>query len=162
MNKVNALLAAVALAATGSAASAANVCPANHVCASDPASVVRALQEAGYKAQLGTDNGGDPKIDSAAGGYDFTVYFYNCTDNKDCGSLRFATLFENDGTNTPELANAWNKAKRFAQMSAQDNGSLLLAYDVTTVGGLNQANFADAIDWWQVMLSEVRNFFSKQ
>lgn len=161
MNRISGAIAAIALAATGSAASAQSDCPARHVCASSPASVVRGLQDAGFKAQLGTDSQGDPKIDSSASGYSFTVYFYNCTNNTNCGSLRFATLFEDDGTNTPELANMWNKDKRFAQMSAQDNGALLLAYDVTTVGGLNQQNFADAVDWWQVMLSEVRNFFNQ-
>lgn len=160
MSRISGAIAAIALAATSGAASAANTCPVKHVCASDPASVVRGLQEAGFKAQLGTDKDGDPKIDSSASGYSFSVYFYNCTDNKDCGSLRFATLFEDDGKNTPELANDWNKRKRFVQMSAQDNGSLLVAYDITTVGGLNQQNFADAVDWWQVMLSEVRTYFN--
>lgn len=162
MTKLLGLAAGFALLAMPVAASAQSGCPANNVCASDPAGVVAALQAAGYKAQLGKDQVGDPKIDSSASGYNFSVYFYGCKDGKACASLRFATSFEDDGTNTPELANKWNKVKRFAQMSAQDNGSLLVAYDVTTTGGLSKANFADVVDWWQVMLSEVRKFFGEQ
>lgn len=67
--------------------------------------------------------------------------------------------FEDDGGNTPELANKWNKDKRFAQMSVWDDRSLALAYDVTTVGGLNRKNFADVVDWWAVMLGEAGKFF---
>ncbi len=152
----------LALAAVPATATAQAACPSGQVCASRPDTVVEALQSAGFKAQLDKDDLGDPKIDSAASGYNFTIYFYGCKDGKECNSLRFATVFEDDGTNTPELANRWNKVKRFAQMSAQDNGSLQVAYDVTTAGGVNQTNFADAVDWWQVMLSELRAFFGQQ
>jgi hypothetical protein len=155
-------LAGIAFLAFPCAANAQATCGAKMVCASDPQTVVSALQTAGYKAQLGTDGEGDPKIDSSASGYNFTVYFYNCKDHKACSSLRFLVSFENDGTNTPELANKWNKAKRFSQMSVEDDGSLDFAYDVTTTGGLNQTNFADVIDWWQTMLAEARKFFGEQ
>jgi len=153
---VFAVLAALALPA---AAAAQDACPARHVCASDPQTVVNALQAQGYKAKLGTDDLGDPAIESSASGYDYTVEFYGCKEGKACTSLRFVVRFEDDGTNTPELANGWNKTKRFAHMGALDNGQLLFAYDVTTVGGLNQDNFADVIDWWQFMLSEAREYF---
>ncbi|MDG2003065.1 MAG: YbjN domain-containing protein [Novosphingobium sp.] len=136
-------------------------CPENTICAADPGSIVAAMQAEGYQAKLGTAKDGDPMIDSGASGYDFTVQFYDCTEGKDCKSIQFLVIFKDDGTNTPELANRWNKAKRFVQMAARDNGSLWLSYDVTTVGGLNQANFADTIDWWAVMLSQARQFFSE-
>lgn len=50
--------------------------------------------------------------------------------------------------------------KRFAQMSVKDDKSMSLSYDVTTEGGINSANFADVIDWWQVMLGEASKFFA--
>lgn len=143
-------------------AQAQSRCGTGLVCASEPQSVVSALQKLGYKAALGqSETSGNPKIDSAASGYDFTIYFYDCAAPKGCGSLGFTVVFEDDGTNTAKLANAWNKDNRFSQMAVNDNGTLAFTYDVTTVGGLNQANFADVVDWWQVMLGKVRGFFGE-
>ena len=47
-------------------------------------------------------------------------------------------------------------------MAVNDNGTMAFTYDVTTVGGINRANFADVVDWWQVMLGKVRGFFTEQ
>ena len=47
-------------------------------------------------------------------------------------------------------------------MAVNENGSLAFSYDVTTVGGLTKANFADVVDWWQVMLGQVRTYFSER
>ena len=135
-------------------------CPSGTVCAADPAGVAAAMQAEGYRAKLGKAKDGDPMIESASG-YDFIVHFYQCSEGKDCKSLQFLIVFKDDGTNTPELANRWNKQKRFAQMAARDDGSMWLSYDVTTVGGLTRENFADVLDWWGVMLSQVRTFFSE-
>jgi len=70
--------------------------------------------------------------------------------------------FADDGTNTPELANKWNTKKRFLQMSVDDDKSLAVSMDVSTIGGLNIKNFADVIDWWSVMLGELNKFFKEQ
>ena len=135
-------------------------CGTDLICASDPQTVVQALQAEGYKAALSkSSKTGNPKIESAASGYSYTIFFYECEETRHCGSLQFQISFEDDGGNTPELANEWNKDKRFAQMSVWDDHSLALAYDVTTVGGLNRKNFADVIDWWAVMLGEAGKFF---
>ncbi|MEV4933882.1 YbjN domain-containing protein [Sphingobium sp. LMA1-1-1.1] len=137
-------------------------CGTGLICASDPQTVVQALQAAGYKALLSkSKQTGNPKIESAASGYDYSIFFYECEQTRHCGSLQFQVSFEDDGGNTPELANKWNKDKRFAQMSVWDDGSLAVAYDVTTVGGLNQKNFEDVIDWWTVMLGEASKFFKE-
>lgn len=140
----------------------ADPCGAKMVCASAPKSVVSALQDAGYKAVLGkSDTTGNPKIDSAANGYNYSIYFYECEEGKKCASLQFLVTFEDDGANTLDLANRWNNNKRFLQMSVNDDKSLALSYDVTTLGGLNQTNFADVIDWWAMMLGEASKFFKE-
>lgn len=137
-------------------------CGTAMVCASKPQSIVEALQSAGYKAVLSkSESTGNPKIESAASGYNYSIFFYECEEHARCGSLQFQINFEDDGGNTPELANKWNKDKRFAQMSVWDDKSLAVAYDVSTVGGLNQKNFADVIDWWAVMLGEASKFFKE-
>jgi hypothetical protein len=134
-------------------------CPTALICASDPATIVVALQEAGYKAKLEKDAMGDPMIASSASGYDFNVYFYGCKSAARCDSLQFQVSFEKDGANTPELANKWNSTKRFGQAAISEKGSFVLGYDISTVGGVNSKNFADIVDWWQVSLSNLRTLF---
>ena len=156
-----AVFAAGLFAASPAAAQDKNPCPAGLVCASDPATVKAAMEKAGLKVTQSTDDGGDPML-SANNGYDFDVYFYDCVDHKQCDALRFEVVFKQDGTNTVDLANKWNASKRFLQMSLIKDGKLRAAYDVATIGGINQANFADILDWWQSMSNELDKFFKEQ
>ena len=135
------------------------VCPAGAVCASRPETVVAALQAAGYKAQLGKDNQGDPSITSAASGYDFDILFYGCEEHLKCDSLQFRLTFGPYENHTPDLANRWNRDKRLLKAEARPDRRMAFNYDVSTVGGLNQANFGDTVGWWQTMLGEVDKFF---
>ena len=153
-------LAALAAATTGTAARGAE-CPATMICASSPAGIVSSLQAQGYKAVLGkSDSTGNPKISSSAAGYDYTLFFYGCEKGANCNSLSFSVTFSDDGANSSDLANEWNKDKRFTTMSYdRSDKSLSISYDVTTVGGLNQVNFADVVDWWQTMLGQAHTFF---
>jgi hypothetical protein len=136
-------------------------CARGLICASDPSTVVQALQDAGYKAKLTKDSTGDPMISSSASSYDFDVMFYGCKDAKQCDSLQLRISFEKDGANTPELANKWNSSKRFSQAYISDKGAFVADYDVTTAGGLTKANFADVIDWWSVTLGNLKTFFAE-
>ena len=43
----------------------------------------------------------------------------------------------------------------------KDDG-LSVSYDVSTLGGLTQENFADVVDWWAVMLGELNAYFKAQ
>ncbi len=148
------------LAATPTLATDTEPCSKGLICASDPATVVQALQEAGYKAKLDKDSGGDPMVSSSASGYDFDIMFYGCKANKQCDSLQMRVSFEKDGANTFELANKWNSDKRFSQAYISNKGSFVVDYDVTTAGGLTKANFADVIDWWSVTLGNLKTFFA--
>lgn len=136
-------------------------CKAGLVCASNPETVAAAIRDAGYKAQLAKDDVGDPKVTSAANGYNFGVYFYDCEKAKACAGLQFQVSFTDDGKNTLEMANDWNRKKRFAQMALQPDKSLRVSYDVTTKGGMTPANFADVVDWWAVMMGELGVYFKE-
>jgi hypothetical protein len=151
------------LLASASPALAAVACPSGSVCASRPGEVAGALGEIGYKANLRkSEIDGDPVIDSAASGYKYTIYFYGCENNLNCTSLQLRVSFAQDGGNSAALANEWNVKKRFSTMSFDPkDGALAISYDVTTVGGLSNANFADVIDWWQTMMGEANKFFKE-
>ncbi len=134
-------------------------CGIDMVCASNPDSVLAALEAAELEARLSTDTTGDPMIEVEAG-YHFDIAFYGCIEGKDCDSLRFQLLFRAGPENTPELANKWNGTKRFLQMSVRPDGKLTATYDVATIGGLNKRNFHDVLDWWDTMLDDLSAFFT--
>ncbi len=150
------------LFATPAAAEDAAPCGPNMVCASAPSTVVAAMDKAKYKPKLSKDGEGDPMIESGEAAYSFAVYFYGCKEHAKCDSLRFESTFEKAPENTAALANKWNMKKRFLQAYVRDDGIFAVAYDVATIGGLNQANFADVLDWWNSQLSELADFFKKE
>lgn len=138
-------------------------CGAGQVCASNPASVVAAMEKANLKPKLGKDASGDPLIESeGASAYHFDVHFYGCEKGRNCDSLRFEVIFEKDASATPALANRWNAAHRFIQAAVKDDGRFVMSYDVPTIGGMNPRNFADVLDWWSSMLGEAGDFFTKE
>jgi len=154
-------LAALCLSAPVSAEDA-KPCGAGLICASNPQTVMAALEKAGLKPKLSKDGEGDPMIESDESSYHFDVYFYGCAEHKNCDSLRFETLFEKAPENTPELADKWNSKKRFLQASVRNDQQFAVAYDLATIGGLNAANFGDVIDWWNSQLSELATFFKEE
>jgi hypothetical protein len=156
--------AAAALLVTTGAAQAQDRKPCGEglVCASDPATVMRAMEKAGLKPKQTVDKQGDPMIESDEAAYHFDVYFYGCEQNKNCDSLRFEVAFKKEAENSADLANRWNRSKRFLQASVPEDGRFLVAYDVATIGGLNERNFADVLDWWSSMLGELGEFFQKE
>jgi Putative bacterial sensory transduction regulator len=137
-------------------------CGPDLVCASDPDTVMHAMEKAGLKPTRSADNEGDPVISSEEAAYPFDVYFYGCEQHKHCDSLRFQVTFRKDADNTAALANKWNLGKRFLQASVPADGRFVVAYDVGTIGGVNQRNFADTLDWWQSMLGELGDFFAAE
>jgi Putative bacterial sensory transduction regulator len=160
---IAAACAVMSLSASSALASDKAVCIDGNVCASKPQTVVTALQDAGFRAKLGKDGDGDPMISSAAGGYNFDIYFYGCELHALCDSLQFGVGFDADPAYTVVLTNEWNKSKRFGYAAINDKGAFWMRYDVSTLGGgLPAKNFADVIDWYQDRLTELRKFFDEK
>ena len=134
----------------GTAAQAANVA------ATDPQSLVAALQGAGYKAALGKDNTGDPKITSATSGANFTINFYGCTKNVSCKTITFYAGWS--GTKaTVEMMNEWNKAKRFSRAYIDKDGDPVLELDVDLDdGGMSSALFIDNVEFWESVVGDFK------
>lgn len=125
-----------------------------------PPEVAAALKDAGYKAELKTNDKGEPFISSAANGSPFTVEFYGCKGVTDCGSFQFYGWFKKDPLYTIALANEWNASKRFLKIAIDKDGDLALWMDVAAVGKMTQAAFADWVDWYSVMDSELDKFLT--
>lgn len=127
---------------------------AQAVVAKDPLSVARALQNAGYKAEMGKDNGGDPLINSGHSGKGFVILFFGCEKNANCTSIQFYTGFRNIGADLAKV-NRWNDDRRFGRASIDAEGDPVVRMDVDLdFGGMSAALFKDHIDIWAVVMDK--------
>lgn len=121
---------------------------AQMVAATDPASVVRALQDLGYRAVLGTDGRGDPKIDTAIEGVDYTVSFYGCRENAACTVINLSAGFDlPDGIDLAPL-NEWNRTKIIGRAYVDAERDPYLDHPVVLADGVPQQAFAETMRRW--------------
>jgi hypothetical protein len=139
----------IAFAATILSAQAASA-QSDLVDATNPTRLADVIRGLGYRAQLQTDSGGDPMIESSVSGTSFSLFFYGCTANADCKSVDFATSYDATDSTTLDAINEWNAGELFgkAYLDTEDNSLRLVAH-VNMVGGISQANFEDTFAWWE-------------
>jgi hypothetical protein len=127
------------------------------VSANDPQTLIKALQDKGYKAEL-TTVAGEPAINSGAGGVRFSIFFENCTDGKACTTVTFYTGFT-DLDATLEQVNEWNRNSRFARAFVDKEGDPVLRMDVDLDhAGIPVANFNEYLDVWSSLAPKYANF----
>lgn len=130
---------------------------AENLMANSPEGIARAMQDFGYRAELTTDSQGDPLIKSAAGGANFSVYFYGCTGGRHCQSIQFSAGFDLENGTTLEVVNDWNARKRFAKSYLDDEQDPYLELDVNlSYSGVTEKNFADTLETWEKLLAEFK------
>jgi hypothetical protein len=144
-------LAALLLAAAGSVPAAAQNVTA------DPQRLVAAMQAAGYQAELGTDNTGDPMITSGVAGTKFVVLFYNCTNHLDCSTIQFQTAWAMQTKPAMAAINDWNHRNRFGRAYIDDVGDPGIMMDVNLdKGGMPPSLFRDNLDVWMAVIGSFR------
>ncbi len=126
------------------------------VAASNPASVVRALHNAGFQAKLEKDKTGDPMIKSASSGSSYVIYFYNCTKNSACETVQFHASYQLDKGKAPtvEKINEWNRQQRFGRAFVNTDGQPTVEMDVDLAdGGMSEALFGDNVEFWVAIMA---------
>jgi hypothetical protein len=129
------------------------------VSSASPQSVVKALQAAGYKAELAADTGGDPMIRSSAAGAKFTIFFFGCEKNVDCGEIQFYAGW----TDKPSLEqiNEWNRKHRFGRAYLDEKGEVNVEYDVNLeLGGISEALFRNDLELWDGLMGDFQNYIA--
>ena len=129
---------------------------------SNPETVAAAVKDAGYKAELKTNDKGEPFISSSTNGSEFTIEFYGCEEKINCGSFQFYSWYKKDPFYTLELVNDWNAKKRFMKLAIDSDGDMGQYMDFSSVGLFNQKAFADMLDWYTVMDAELGKFLSEK
>ncbi len=131
----------------------ASTANAQMVRAQDPETVAAALRGMGYKAKLAKDDTGSPYIESASGGSNFSVFFFECTKGVDCKTIQFFTGYS-DRKPTLTKINDWNADKRFARAYLTQEGLPRLEMDLDLdYGGVSSKLFEDNIEFWVALMS---------
>ena len=128
------------------------------VSASDPATVLSEMRDAGFPATMHVDSNGDPLIKSKVSRSNFGVYFYGCNDDgKHCSSIQFGAGYRmSEGLNN-SVASDWNRTKRLGKAYVDDDGNPHLKMDINLVGGISADNFEANLEWWRVAIDRFEN-----
>jgi hypothetical protein len=123
----------------------------------DPQKLVAVMQAAGYQAELGKDNTGDPMITSAAAGSKFVVLFYNCTDHAACQTIQFQTAWAVKAKPSLTAINDWNHGNRFGRAYIDKEGDPGLMMDINLdKGGMSPGLFRDNLEVWVAVLGNFK------
>ena len=149
----------VAIAILVASAALSSTAQAQSVSAQEPRSVVTALLNAGYKAELTKDPTGDPLINSSSSGSSFAIYFYNCTSNRDCRTIQFSSAYSGDNGGTVTRMNDWNNSNRFgrAYVTAKWTTRLEMDLDLDD-GGMSKLLFEDNVEYWVALMAKFEKF----
>ncbi len=116
----------------------------------------KALQDLGFRAEIGTAPDGNPMISSASGGVNFNLRPGNRNDD---GFVDFS-LFVAFRVE-PKLAEVavaeWNKGRRFGRLYAPE-GLVVLEMDVIVAGGVTPKFLRGNLEIWNRLLNELLTY----
>jgi|SaaInl59LU_5_DNA_1037362.scaffolds.fasta_scaffold59776_1 hypothetical protein len=137
---------------SATAAQAQNVDPAQ------PFTLVKALQDLGYRAQLDADSVGDPRVKSQSDGTDYYIWFYGCTDNAMCTGLKWSAGFDLTNGMSLQKANEWNRDHLLGSVYLDDEDDPYIDYYVVAKGGLSAETFEETLSRWNGALSSFKDY----
>lgn len=116
--------------------------------------MIASFERNGLEVELTEDSGGMPMLKSTDKDEPFSVYFYSCTDGKDCGFAQFSTGWNMEDGVTLAKIEEWNSTKVWGQAYRDDDKNPWLSMPVNLKGGVTVENFDDTVDWWKFILRE--------
>lgn len=132
---------------------------ATSVTATYPESVVTAIQDMGYKAELTIDSYGDPLIRSASEGVNFNLNFYGCDlDGNNCSDIQFSVAFDVTGGMDYVSMITWNREKTMGKAFLDEENDPVLQHYMVAVDGMSRATFDETFDFWIMTLSDFTDY----
>lgn len=119
---------------------------------SDPERIASVLRGFG-SARVEADSSGKSVIVARAEGKAYRVHFYGCTDGANCTSIGFWAYWSQSAP--LEKINAWNAGKRYGKVYLDDDGEVVLEYDLNLTGGVPTRNLDVDGEIWLNLMAEV-------
>lgn len=128
------------------------------ISSTDARSIANAMQDLGYRAVIGVDNVGDPKITSSSNGVNFSMFFYGCRNNAKCRDIQFSAGFDVDDPLTALKMNQWNYEKVAGTASIDDEGDPWIRMLVPGATYMSEADFNRIMVRWDDALAEFMDY----
>lgn len=149
----------IALALMAAAPAAAQiVTDSEMLTAAEPARIAEAVRFYGRPAALETDEAGEPTIATGFGGVRARIWFYDCDEaGKNCVGLQFQLGIGTVRKLTLAQVNAFNRGRRFATLSLDEEGDPILTHDLSMARpGISAASFRDTLQLFDTQAGELR------
>ena len=126
--------------------------------AADPAAIAHAVRFYGRPAALETDESGEPTIATGFGGIRGRIWFYDCDEaGRNCVGLQFQIGIGTIRKLTLSQVNAFNRNRRFATLSLDEEGDPILSHDLSMAPpGISAASFRDTLQLFDTQAAELR------
>ncbi|KFN44484.1 YbjN domain-containing protein [Arenimonas oryziterrae] len=112
------------------------------------AELVTVLQDNGYRAKLGVDGEGDPKVESAVAGYNFSIFMYGCEKGR-CQSIQFQLGIDIKEGTTLDAINKWNRTRRFASVFMDEENDPYIQMDLDLEKGSSTEQIGLYLENWE-------------
>jgi len=114
----------------------------------------------GYgSAELSTDSENDPLIKGRIDGTSYHVFFYGCSNGRNCKTIDFHAAWSSNRVNLRDV-NEWNRTKRFVNAYLDSDDDPNLEMSVNLDSGVSRGNLDDTFDRWTVTLKQFKEKFN--
>jgi hypothetical protein len=111
-----------------------------------PDRIATYMRQLGYRAELVRDETGDPMIETGMAGLPAVVWFYECTDGRDCLAVQFQIGILTERKWTLDDVNRFNAETRFAKLYLDPAGDPILLHDLAMPApGVAASAFRDSL-----------------
>jgi hypothetical protein len=114
--------------------------------------IMASFQRNGFSVELTEDSQGDPRIRSTDRNQPFSLYFYGCTENEDCGYVQFSAGWDLENGITLAKVEEWNANRLWGTAYRDDEKDPWLTLTVNLKYGITVENLDDTIDWWKITM----------
>ncbi|MCR8724222.1 YbjN domain-containing protein [Frigidibacter sp. ROC022] len=123
------------------------------VLANDPVGIQQAMMNAGYRAELTTDDQGNPKIIGTASKSTYWILFLDCQASSGCLGLEFYVSYSLDRKPTLEQVDQFNNDFRYIRAFTNKDGQPRMMMDILVRdGGLDKRTFLEYVRLWTVIM----------
>jgi len=116
--------------------------------------IMESLARVGFSVMMSKDSDGDPMIESTDSDDPFLVYFYECSDGKDCGYMQFREGWDLKNGTTLDVVEKWNEDRVWGRAWLDSDNDPWIDLTVNLRGGITAANLDDSASWWWSVLRD--------
>lgn len=121
--------------------------------ANDPVGIQQAMMNAGYRAEMSTDDEGNPKIIGTASQSTYWILFLDCGSSSGCLGLEFYVSYSLDVKPTLDDIDQFNADFRYIRAFTNDDGDPRMMMDILVRdGGLDKRTFLEYVRLWTVIM----------